>query len=578
MDSDLTSQIATNYIPSEAELDHIKNFILPKPIANLGDLEREINRIQETYSSLMEQRQVLLAEIEGYRSLISPARRLPIDILEEIFIHTLPTTHNALMDPRKCPLLLTQICHGWRKIALSTPQLWSSIHITVPHIARGHPGQWGPMHFGNLPEEFRVPTLSFLRNYASYIANWLGRSGECPLSISLYDWRDSFPPEEHYDIIINSFLPHACRWKTLVLDTRSPFLGRIAELTEYDVPLLESLTLHVIMNDEIGPSGPLGVWGMSGIIKSHRLKKIDSQIEHNITNFAFKWAQLTDIKLSQFSDGWGALSAHVSLKDLVLILSRAPRLINFHSEIRLTADTGLASPPSISFLPLLYLQKLVFHDGGANCKPLFDLLNVPSLLHLDFFPTDISSITVLSTFLPQVAGTILSLTTPYFFFVKPNHHPALSQCHRLTCITIKSRPSFGPTTWPPSLVESIGDIFLDDLTLPMEHPERLAPALEIFNCQTGGDFSDVAILRFIKTKQSRPDIAKLKRIYIQFNRPKELDLSSDQEFLQCVADGLDADLRYLVGLNPQVPFVFIPEEGAQLQDPDTQCDWAPSWA
>ena len=578
MASDLTSQIATNYIPSEEELDHIKNFVLPNPISKLAHLEREIDRIKETYSSLAEQRQVLLAEIEGYQSLISPARRLPIDIFQEIFLHTLPETHNALMDPHKCPLLLTRICHGWRKIALSTPQLWSSIHITVPAIARGHPRHWGPMHFGNLTEELRVSALSFLQNYASYIENWLGRSAECPLSISLYDSRDSFSLAEHYDIIIDSFLPHARRWKTLVLDTRSPFLSRIAELTEYDVPLLESLTLHDIMNNEIGSGGRLAVWGTSGIIKSHRLKKIDYQIEHNITNFSFKWAQLTDIKLSQYSDGWGAPNAHVSLKDLVTILSLAPRLINFHSEIRLAADTHIASPPPTSFLPLLYLQKMVFHDGGANCKPLFDLLNVPLLLHLDFLPTDTSSITVLSTFLSQVAGTILSLTAPYFFFVKPNHHPALSQCHKLTSITIKSPTSFGPTNWSPALVDAISDNFLDDLILPMDHPEHLAPALEVFNCQIGGNFSDVAILKFIKTKQSRPDIAKLKRISIQFNRPKEVDLFSDQEFLQYVADGLDVDLRYLVGLNPQAPFVFIPEEGVQPPDPDTQHQWAPNWA
>jgi len=576
MASDLTSQIGTNYIPSEEELDHIKNSILPKPISKLADLEREIDRIQETYSSLMEQRQALLAEIEGYHNLISPARRLPIDILQEIFLHTLPTPHNALMDPHKCPLLLTRICHGWRKIALSTPQLWSSIHIPIPPLASGHHHPWGLMDFGNSPEEFKVSALSFLQKYAIYIANWLGRSGECPLSISLFDSRDSSSSKEHYDIIIDSLLPLARRWKKLTLDTRSPFLGRIAELTEYDVPLLESLSLHDIVNDgAIGSSDPLAGWEMSGIIRCHRLKKIDYKIEHNITKFSFKWAQLTDIKLTQCSDSWGVPNAHVSLKDLVVILSLAPCLINFHSEIRLAIGSVLAS---ILTLPLVHLQKMVFHDGGVNCKPLFDLLDAPSLLHLEFFPIDISSITVLSTFLPQVSGTILSLTTPYFFFVKPNHHPALSQCHKLMSITIKSPPSLGPTTWSPALVDFVSDVFLDDLTLPTDHPDRLAPALEVFDCHTGGNFSDVAILRFIKTKHSRPDIAKLKRIFIQLNRPKEVNFFSDQEFLQYVAEGLDVDLRYLVGLNPQVPFVFRPDEGVELPDPHTQYEWAPNWA
>ena len=49
--SDLTSQIGTNYIPSEEELDHIKNSILPEPTAKLADLETEINHVQEIYST-----------------------------------------------------------------------------------------------------------------------------------------------------------------------------------------------------------------------------------------------------------------------------------------------------------------------------------------------------------------------------------------------------------------------------------------------------------------------------------------------------------------------------------------------
>ena len=562
--SNLTWQIGTNYIPSEEELDHIKNSILPEPTAKLAVLEIEITRIQEIYSKLMEQRQALLTEIEGYHNLISPARRLPTDILQEIFLHTLPTTHNALMDLQYCPLLLTQICHGWRRIALSTPQLWSSIHIPVPSIASG-PHQWGTIYFGNLTEEFRISTLSWLTNYATSITNWLGRSGVSPLSISLYDRRGSVVPKEHYEIIIDSFLPFAYRWKNLDLDTYSPFLTRIAALTESDVPLLESLTLHDITNGTSDLSNPLPLWKSSGIVKSHRLKKIDyTQLEDNIAGFSFRWAQLTDIKLWQSSYDWGAPNTNITLTDLVIVLSLTPHLINFHSEIVLK-NTGPVSRSSMSSLPLLNLQKMVFCDGSVDCRPLFDLLNVPSLLHLEFLPINRSSITVLSSFLPQVAGTILSLTTPYSFFVNPNHRPALSQCQKLTSIIIKSAPSLGPTLWSPAPVD-FDDIFLNDLTLPMDHPDRLAPALENFDCQTGGNFSDAAVLRFIKAKQSRPDIARLKRIFIQFTRPKELDFSLDEEILQYIADGLSVDVRYPVGLDPKVPFMFIPDAGVPLLD------------
>ena len=54
---------------SEEELDHIKNSILPEPTAKLADLEIEITRIQEIYSSLTEQRQVLFNTNRGISEL-----------------------------------------------------------------------------------------------------------------------------------------------------------------------------------------------------------------------------------------------------------------------------------------------------------------------------------------------------------------------------------------------------------------------------------------------------------------------------------------------------------------------------
>jgi len=116
----LPLQLGTNFIPSDEELDHIKNSILPVPTAKLADLDLEINRFQD----LLESYGTTPGSFgRNHNNLISPARRVPIDVLQEIFLHTLPTSHNALMDPHECPLLLARICSEWRRIALSTPQL-----------------------------------------------------------------------------------------------------------------------------------------------------------------------------------------------------------------------------------------------------------------------------------------------------------------------------------------------------------------------------------------------------------------------------------------------------------------------
>ncbi|KIM43913.1 hypothetical protein M413DRAFT_371174 [Hebeloma cylindrosporum] len=558
----LTSQIGTNYIPSEEELDHIKNSLLPAPTEKLASLEIEINRVHKLYSSLLEQRQALLDEIEGYRSLISPARRLPVDVLQEVFLHTLPTRHNALMDPQECPLLLTRICRGWRSIALSIPQLWASIHIPVPPIAKCDPPRWDLTNYLDLPKEFRVFTFSSLKVYATTISNWLGRSGASPLSITLYNPRSSSTPKEHYEIIINSFLQFANRWKNLILDTYSLYLGPIAQLTASDVPILESLTMHDTAH--ISNNDPL-MWSRSELVKSPSLKRIDyTPVTDRFADFPLNWGQLTDLKLSNTPSEWGHPNLIATLSDIILVLSRSPRLISFHAQSRILRDSDVGIPSSISSLPLPNLQKLVYHDVGNNCRPLFELLNVPSLLHLEFIPLDGSRQTVLPIFLPRVAGTLLTLTTSHALF-EPNHFPILSQCQKLTSIIIK-RPvsiSLGPCS--PLPPHCLNDIFLENLTLPTDRSDRLAPALEVLECKVGGNFSDAALLKFIKAKQLRRDIAKLKRISIVFSTPgpDENDILLDDEVARYVADGLTVDLRYPVGLiiNPKRPFAFRPDAG-----------------
>ena len=169
---------------------------------------------------------------------------------------------------------------------------------------------------------------------------------------------------------------------------------------------------------------------------------------------------------------------------------------------------------------------------------------------------------------------ILSLTTSYAFFANPNHYFALSQCQKLTSIIIKSALSLGPTPQSLALAHSMKDIFLDNLTLPTEHPNHLAPALQVFECQMGGNFSDAAVSRFIKTKHSQPDIVNLRWISIIFTRPKEIDILSDEEVVQYIADGLCVDLCYAMGLNPKVPFTFRPDAG--VLHPGNQFGWSPS--
>ncbi|KAJ7359304.1 hypothetical protein DFH08DRAFT_685584, partial [Mycena albidolilacea] len=110
------------------------------------------------------QRDQIQTHIDSHKALISHPRRLPVDILREIFVACLPANRNAVMSAQEAPLLLGRICSAWRTITLSTPRLWASLHIPLDHI---------------------------LDNEARKLAatEWVQRSGVCPILLAVFSER-----------------------------------------------------------------------------------------------------------------------------------------------------------------------------------------------------------------------------------------------------------------------------------------------------------------------------------------------------------------------------------------------------
>ncbi|KAF8874601.1 hypothetical protein BD779DRAFT_249504 [Infundibulicybe gibba] len=65
--------------------------------------------------------------------------RLPPEILGEIFLHCLPLGKRGTFSTRHAPWLLTKVCRSWRKVALSTPLLWSRFPSS---LKRNPGGRW----------------------------------------------------------------------------------------------------------------------------------------------------------------------------------------------------------------------------------------------------------------------------------------------------------------------------------------------------------------------------------------------------------------------------------------------------
>ncbi|KAJ7641653.1 hypothetical protein FB45DRAFT_900717 [Roridomyces roridus] len=96
------------------------------------------------------------SELELDTAPLDPIAKLPLEISSQIFAHCVPLRPTP--GAQHVPMLFLQMCKAWTVIALSTPQLWSSVHVVFPRP----------------------------KGFAQLLETWLDRARYLPLSISLH--------------------------------------------------------------------------------------------------------------------------------------------------------------------------------------------------------------------------------------------------------------------------------------------------------------------------------------------------------------------------------------------------------
>ncbi|PAV15829.1 hypothetical protein PNOK_0868700 [Pyrrhoderma noxium] len=172
----------------------------------------------------------------------SPFSKLPDELLVEIFLNCIEPDDIGCDAPSKstAPLLLTWVCHRWRNVAISCPDLWTS--ITLNDLVDG------------------CSLTKNSSNVLNALDMWISRSSPRPLSfnISYTDVDESkkqssllfLPDNEEYknalNLLIDKLLTCQNRWKALELEvTGLPLLRPLLQAlcTEPAAPLLESLQI-----------------------------------------------------------------------------------------------------------------------------------------------------------------------------------------------------------------------------------------------------------------------------------------------------------------------------------------------
>src|ERR1700761_2942794 len=119
--------LRSNEAPLESELSNIETASSDMDL-RLAFLDDEIARLGARVEHLEEERIKIRTRLKHNRAILSPLRRMPPEVLAEVFLWSLPpgyvNSNRGRYDVKDSPWVLTHICSYWRAVALSTRPMW----------------------------------------------------------------------------------------------------------------------------------------------------------------------------------------------------------------------------------------------------------------------------------------------------------------------------------------------------------------------------------------------------------------------------------------------------------------------
>ncbi|KAF7352455.1 F-box domain-containing protein [Mycena venus] len=175
-----------------------------------------------------------------------PVLTLPIEITQEIFTQCLPSTAASfsIKKLRSHPLMiLLRVCRAWRDIALSTPELWSTLCI----------------HFDTIGPGVFIPQPGAVE---AYIDRWLGRAALRPLSLGFRREDADDPlaecifPMDRLDDLIDRY---SSRLQHLELALSQEDICGL-RLDTLDFPILQKATFAHVFGPDPDPHNPVNTF------------------------------------------------------------------------------------------------------------------------------------------------------------------------------------------------------------------------------------------------------------------------------------------------------------------------------
>ena len=530
----LTELLRSNDPPPELATD-AATAILLKSMEDLRQIEAEIELLKEKRNHIQK-------SIDTCNTILSPVRRLPLDILREIFYHCLPTDRNPIMSAAEAPMLLTRVCGLWRSIAFSSPRIWAKLHIPFP----GDPTFSNS--FGCIKDERiairRQVFAKVTELRCQVVKEWLHRSGTCPLSISLHypigytqTVNSANNSREAADLAADPLfllvLSFSKRWKQLDLTLPFPMYQRLESYMSRDaLPMLQSFRAVAHLQGitaESGSAYPTPFTFMEApnlqqlYLSSVPLSNKSSMLPSTV------WDRLTDL----------CLVSSISDVDFYHLIQHCHKLITCEVQIEKPWDRWgqeqepLPLRPQTDIVSPIMMFKL--HDSGAPMD-IFESMYFPSLEYIHYrcppryqeFISDQPP----SLISPRSLLVIIEHATsiPRTLSIDPRSFKAEDSlmCFRLaseiTHLSLGITPSFyyqEEDMLPPDSLDF--NIF----AVESECEDILLPKLEVLEMYDVQELTDETLLRVLISRvdaAQRGDVSPLRHVKMQISRPRQEDI------------------------------------------------------
>ncbi|KAJ6494268.1 hypothetical protein C8R45DRAFT_987781 [Mycena sanguinolenta] len=345
MQSPFSEHFNTNHVPTDVEIEQIRAHLVPH--------EAEFARLEALIQELAAQRDRVKEYIEPHRALISHARRLPQEIVEEVFWNCLPTRHNAIMSAIEAPLVLTRICSAWRSIAASMPRLWASLHISTAFITSN--------------EAKRTAMVA-----------WLERSAPLPLTLSVMA-RGMWPQAGSHSLDIpSSLLPFFSRLGALHLSNIR--LGSLAKFVDVHAPSLAEIQLTFAEQPFVDPLDDMrSPFLSSNIFRSLKIGRITISgpgVGVLVPSTPFTWDHITHLSLD-LDPHFGWVELDIDTGTVYRLLKGCKHLISLRTSV-----TRSLHEQNDEIIVADSLESLTFHNlqlPPTELTSLIDRLLMPQL-------------------------------------------------------------------------------------------------------------------------------------------------------------------------------------------------------